>query len=65
MEKKKQGPLLWMSLPKNGLSNIKQFINESIGVTDLNKDDGITKLIEAMKKVFKEEGEIKAFSKWK
>ena len=65
VEKKKQGPLVWMSLPKNDPSNIKQFINDSIGVTDLSKDDGIDKLIEAMKKAFKEEGEIEAFSKWK
>ena len=65
VEKKKQGPLVWMSLPKNDPSNIKQFINDSIGVEDLNKDDGITKLIDAMKKAFKEEGEIEAFTKWK
>ena len=56
---------MWMSLPKNDPSNIKQFINDSISVDDLNKDEGITKLIEAMKEVFKEEGEIEVFSKWK
>merc|ERR1711890_182954 len=50
---------------KNDPSNIKQFINDSIGVTDLSKDDGIDKLIEALKKAFQEEGEIEAFSKWK
>ena len=65
VEKKKHGPLVWMSLPKNDPSNIKQFINDSIGVEDLNKDDGITKLIDAMKKAFKQEGEIEAFTKWK
>ena len=65
VEKKKQGPLVWMSLPKNEPSNIKQFINDSIGVADLNKDDGIDKLIEAMKKAFQQEGEIEAFAKWK
>ena len=65
VEKKKQGPLVWMSLPKNNPSNIKQFINDSIGVEDFNMDDEITKLIEAMKKAFKEEGEIEAFTKWK
>ena len=58
VKKKKQGLLVWMSLPKNDPSNIKQFINHSIRVEDLNKDDGITKLIEAMKKAFKEEGKI-------
>ena len=65
VEKKKQGPLVWMSLPKNEPSNIKQFINDSIGVADLNKDDGIDKLIEVMKKAFQQEGEIEAFAKWK
>merc|ERR1711895_161025 len=54
-----------MSLPKNDPSNIKQFLNDSIGVEDLGKDDGIDKLIEAMKKAFQEEGEIEAFTKWK
>ena len=54
-----------MSVPKNVSSNIKQFINNSIGGKDLNKEDGITKLIEAMKEAFKEEGEIEVFSKWK
>ena len=49
-----------MSLPKNEPSNIKQFINDSIGVADLNKDDGIDKLIEAMKKAFQQEGKIEA-----
>ena len=65
VEKKKQGPLVWMSLPKNEPSNIKQFINDSIGIEDLNKDDGIDKLIAAMKKAFQQEGEIEVFSKWK
>ena len=62
--KKKQGPLVWMSLPKNDLSNIKPFIYEIIGVADLNKENGIDNLIQAMKKAF-QEGEIEAFIKWK
>ena len=65
VDKKKQGPLVWMSLPKDDPSNIKQFINDSIGVADLNKDDGIDKLIQAMKKAFQDESEIEAFTKWK
>ena len=32
VEKKKQGPLVWMSLPKNEPSNIKQFINDRISL---------------------------------
>ena len=65
VEKKKQGPLVWMSLPKNDPSNIKQSISDSIGIADLSKDDGMDKLITAMKKAFQEEGEIEAFTKWK
>ena len=34
-------------------------------LSDLNKDDGIDKLIQAMKKAFQEEGEIEAFTKCK
>ena len=48
---------------KNKTSNIEQFINDSMGVADLNKDDKINKLIEAMTKVYNEEGELEAFSK--
>ena len=65
VDKKKQGPLVWMSLLKNDPSNIKQSINDSIGIEDLSKDDGMDKLIAAMKKAFREEGEIEAFTKWK
>ena len=65
VDKKKQGPLVWMSLPKNYPSNIMQSINDSIGIEDLSKDDGMDKLIAAMKKAFQEEGEIEAFTKWK
>ena len=58
VEKKKQGPLVWMSLPKNEPSNIKQFINNSIRIEDLHKDDGIKKIIAVLKKAFQEEAEI-------
>ena len=47
LEKKKQGLLVWMSLPKEDSSNIKQAINDSIGIEGLNKDDGIDRLIKA------------------
>ena len=58
VEKKKQGPMVWMSLPKNEPSNIKQFINNSIRIEDLHKDDGIKKIIAVLKKAFQEEAEI-------
>ena len=52
-------------IKRNDLSNIKPFINDSIGVADLNKDEGKDKLIQAMKKAFQDESEIEAFTKWK
>ena len=54
----KQGLMVWMSLPKNEPSNIKQFINNSIRIEDLHKDDGIKKIIAVLKKAFQEEAEI-------
>ena len=64
-EKKKQGPLVWMSLPVNDSSNIKQAISEIIGMDGLSKDDGIDKLIELLKKMYLQEKELEAFLKWK
>ena len=65
VEKKKQGPLVWMSLPLNDSSNIKQAINDIIGMDDLSKDDGMDKVLELLKKTFQQEKELEAFSKWK
>ena len=65
VKEKKQGPLVWMSLPKNDPNNIKQSVSNSIGMDDLNKDNGLDKLIAVLKEAFLEEGEIEAFSKWK
>ena len=60
VEKKKQGPMVWVSLPK---IVIKYYINDSIGLKNLNKDDGIGKLIAAIKRAFEQESEIEVFSK--
>ena len=64
VEKKKQGPLVWMSLPINDSSNIKQAINDIIGMDDLSKDDGMDKILELLKKTFLQEKELEAFTKW-
>ena len=50
VEKKKQGPLVWMSLPINDSSNIKQAINDIIGMDDLIKEDGMDRIINLLKK---------------
>merc|ERR1712059_198907 len=65
VEKKKRAPLVWMSLPINDPSNIKQAINDIIGIDDLSKDDGMDKVIELLKKTFQQEKELEAFTKWK
>merc|ERR1712059_185899 len=65
VEKKKQGPLVWMSLPINDPSNIKQAINDIIGMDDLGIEDGMDKVIKLLKKTFQQEKEIEAFTKWK
>ena len=61
VEKKKQGPLVWMSLPIDDPSNIKQAINEIIGMEDLSKDDGIDKVVALLKKSFQQEKELEVF----
>ena len=63
VEKKKQSPLVWMSLPKTNPSNIKKSISDSIGMDDLGKEHGIDRLIKALKDAFLDEEEIETFSK--
>ena len=59
VEKKKQGHLVWLSLPSNDSSNIKE------AISNLSKDDGIDRVFELLKKMFQQEKEVEAFSKWK
>ena len=65
VDKKKQALLVWLTLPKDHPSNLKQFIHDSIGKEGLNADDGMEKLVNAMKKCFAHETEIEAFMAWK
>ena len=65
VEKKKQGPLVWMSLPVNDSSNIKQAIDEIIGMDGLSKDDGIDKVVELLEKTYLQEKEMEYYLKWK
>ena len=65
VDKKKQAPMIWMSLPKNDSSNIKELVNNSIGFKDLAKDDRMDKQVALFKKAFQQEEELEAFTEWK
>ena len=65
LEKKKHILTVWISLPNDDPSNIKQSISNSIRIENLSQEDGMDKLIVAMKEAFQKEDEIEAFLKWK
>ena len=46
--KAEQGILLWYNLPSDHSSDIKAKIYNKVGVTDLSKEDGVDKFINAM-----------------
>jgi len=48
---KKQGFLVWMSLPMN---NVKKAINNEIGMDDLCKDDGMDKILRLLRMIWRE-----------
>ena len=58
VEKNKQGLIIWLSLPKEGSRNIEQLIWDCIDMEDLRKEDGLDKLIEALKNTVQQEEEI-------
>jgi len=55
VEKKKQGLLVWRSLPTN---DVKHAINDVIGMDELSKDDCMDKLLQLLEKMFQQEKEI-------
>ena len=59
--KAEQGILLWYNLPSDHSSDIKAKIYNEVGVTDLSKEDGVDKFINAMNEAFKPEDEVKAY----
>ena len=50
--KEEQGILLWYNLPSDHSSDIKTKIYNEVGVTDLSKEDGVDKFINAMNDAF-------------
>ena len=48
MPKRQQGMFLWMNLPRDTPSDIKESISASLGITELKKETGIDKFIDAM-----------------
>ena len=63
MVKNKQGLIVWLSLLKEDLRNIKHLMSNCVGMEDLRKDDGLEKLIEALKKEVQQKEEIEAVTK--
>ena len=61
VSKAEQGTLLWYNLPSDHSSDIKTKIYNEVGVTDLSKEDGVNKFINAMNEAFKPEDEVKAY----
>ena len=51
VEKKKQGFLVWKSLPMN---EVKKAVNERIGMDDLCKEDGMEKVLRLLRMVWRE-----------
>ena len=59
--KAEQGILLWYNLPSDHSSDIKTKIYNEVGVTDLSKEDGVERFINAMNDAFKPEDKVKAY----
>merc|ERR1719397_425483 len=57
--KAKQGIMLWLQLPRDDASDIKELIMSKVGKDELKKATGIDKFIEAMNEAFKPSDEIR------
>ena len=57
--KAKQGIVLWLNLPRDHSSNIKELIMAEIGIDELKTENGIERLIAAMNNAFKPTDEIR------
>ena len=52
--KQQQGLLVWISIPKDVRSTIKQKVSDCIGMEGLKKQDGLARLINLLKVEFQE-----------
>ena len=57
--KAKQGIVLWLQLPRDDASDIKELILSKVGKEELKKETGIEKFVEAMNEAFKPSDEIR------
>ena len=57
--KAKQGIMLWLQLPRDDASDIKELIMSKVGKEELKKETGIEKFVEAMKEAFQPSDEIR------
>ena len=55
LEKKKQGLVIALSLPEEGQNSVRDKVFSEISADVLNADDGVTKLIEFLDKIFKKD----------
>ena len=53
LPKAKQGIVLWLAVPRDTPSDIKESISASVGTDQLKKDTGIDKFIATMNEAFK------------
>ena len=53
--------LLWLELPRNDPSNIKELIMNKVGKDVLKTEDGVNKFLEAMTEAFGQTEEIRDF----
>ena len=63
--KEKQGMLLWLKLPRNHPSDIKELIMTKIGKEDLKEETGADEFVATMKEAFGEEDEVRDFEVYK
>ena len=53
LEKNKLGAILWLKLPRDDPSDIKELIIAKVPADKLNSDTGLAKFLEAMYEAFK------------
>ena len=53
LPKTKLGIVLWLHLPRDSTSDIKESINTCVGVTELKKETGVKKFNDTMNEAFK------------
>ena len=63
--KVKQGIMLWLQLPRDHPSDIKELKMNKIGREELKKETGIEKFVKAMEEAFKPTPEVKYYDVYK